>query len=451
MKLNLIEKLGDGGFADVWRATDELDRNVAVKIIRPANVGVADALAHAKALARANHPNVVSVMTLERIADPDSGDQVDCVVMELINGITLSKTFEGGPLSRAEAEIVGLGILHGLAHIHAQGMAHGDLHEENVMIANGVAKVIDILYLNSLAAISTEKRSTRVRKDLLSLRIMLQQLIIHSELDSAEATEFNNLLESDSTIEDIGKAFMEILSAENSESDDRATDHAYARLTEEDFVEGKDYADALSEETPEVVLLPVLKRLVADNSYEPRHQHYVELLWNRLPAGGRAELLQELGVALDAELPKGRWWPSLRLVALLGASGWEGMSARIRIRVEGLVVKDVLAGHKDIHSVKAVSGGVLGTYASSLWRRFSRPDILADNLISLLRQNWYTQNYVGEFFLRHIPAIARTTGKREEFIHAIKAAVANDARLIVRKIDELPDDWVEDIRSEEDS
>lgn len=86
MKLTLIEKLGDGAFADVWRARDQLDRNVAVKIVRPANAGVADALAHAKALARATHANIVSVITLETIADPASGDDVDCVVMELLDG-----------------------------------------------------------------------------------------------------------------------------------------------------------------------------------------------------------------------------------------------------------------------------------------------------------------------------------------------------------------------------
>ena len=90
MKIKLLEKLGDGAFADVWRALDELDREVAVKIIRPANLGVADALAHAKALARASHPNVVAVLTIEKVADPDSGAKVDCVVMELLQGRNMS-------------------------------------------------------------------------------------------------------------------------------------------------------------------------------------------------------------------------------------------------------------------------------------------------------------------------------------------------------------------------
>lgn len=450
MKLQLEEKLGDGAFADVWKALDELGRNVAVKIIRPANVGVANALAHARALARASHPNVVSVITLERIVDPDSGDEVDCVVMELIQGETLSEVTKGPVLDLEQAQQIGLGIIRGIAHIHAQGMAHGDLHEENVMIAGGVAKVIDILYLNSLATLSTEDRSRRLRRDRVSLRIILQQIIRHSALDSAEATEFNNLLEADASIADIEGAFSQVFAATARGDDLRQMEHAYARLTEEDFIEGEDYALALSEETPDAVVVPILKQLIENNDYELSHKEYVALLWDRLGDKQKNEVVLELGKALDKEVPKGKWAPSIRLLKLLGEDGWNRLSTRIRLKVEGAIVRDVLAGNKDIHSTKNVSGGSLGTFASSLWRRFSRPDALADNLISLLNQNWFTQNYVGAFFLSKIPRIARATQKKPEFVSAIKSAVRNDARLIVQNLENLPDDWLEEIRGEAD-
>lgn len=445
MQLTLHDKLGDGAFADVWRATDQLDRDVAVKIVRPANAGVADALAHAKALARANHPNVVAVLTLEQVEDPDGAGKVDCVVMELIRGKTLAETFLSEPLNMDELKSLGLGIMDGIEHIHAQGLAHGDLHEENVMVTEGIAKVIDILYLNSLATLSTEKRSTRLRKDLLSLRLLIQQLIIHSELDSAEATEFNYLLESDAALEDIRSAFLKIIHPESTDTAERALEHAFTRLTEEAFVEGPEYAAALSDETENGIIVSLLQRLAKSNSYETRQHHYVELLWDRLEDEQKKQVAQEVGIILEAEMPKGRWWHSLRLLNAFGREGWGALSARMRFKLEGLIVKDVLAGHKDIHSTKAVNGGALGTYASALWRRFSRPELLAENLISLLRQNWYTQNYVGEFFFKQIPEIARATGKRDEFISALRVAVANDARLISRKIDDLPDDWIAEI------
>ncbi|MTV39572.1 protein kinase domain-containing protein [Duganella radicis] len=442
MQLTLHKKLGDGAFADVWHATDQLERDVAVKIVRPANVGVADALAHAKALARASHPNVVAVLTLEQVDDPDGKGKVDCVVMELIRGQTLAETFEGEILTLKEVESLGLGILDGLAHIHAQGLAHGDLHEENIMVAEGVAKVIDILYLNSLATLSTEKKSSRLRKDILGLRLMLQQLIIHSELDSAEATEFNNLLESDSAIDDIRSAFLSILNPDTGVATERALEHAFARLTEEAFVDGPEYAEALAEETADETIVPLFKKLIESNSYESRQQTYIELLWDRLGDMEKKEVALEVGKILDVEMPKGRWVPGLRLLYAFGRKGWDSLGVRLRVKLEGLIVKDVLAGHKDIHSTKKLNGGALGTHANRFWRRFSHPEVLADNLVSLLRQNWYTQNYVGEYFFKQIPAIARATDKREDFIAALKSAVANDARLIARKIDDLPDDWI---------
>lgn len=446
MKLKLIKKLGDGAFADVWRARDELDREVAVKVIRPANVGVADALAHAKALARASHPNVVAVHTLETITDPDTGDSVDCVVMELLHGHTLSERLQGNKLTLPELHSIGTGIISGLRHIHNQGMAHGDLHEENVMIVGDVAKVIDILYLASLAALTTEKRETKLKRDLLSLRLLLQLLIKDSELDPAEATEFNNLIEVNADIDDIESAFRKIVTPENVQDNARVVEHIFARVTEEGFVEGPEYAEALVEETPSSAMLPLLKRLVSEKGYESKHRDYVELVWSHLENDEKTLFLQHLGTSIDQETPKGRYWPNLRLLCALGKEAWNGLPLRVRIRLEGLIVKDVLAGHKDIHSAKAVSGGALGTYARSLWRRFRKPEELADNLISLLRQNWYTQNYVGEYFINSVPEIARVTKRRDEFIKALRVAVANDARLIVRKIDNLPDDWVEEIQ-----
>lgn len=448
MKLKLIKKLGDGAFADVWQALDELDREVAVKVIRPANEGVADALAHAKALARASHPNVVAVHTLETITDPDTGNNVDCVVMELLHGQTLSERLKDTKLTLPELHSIGIGIINGLGHIHNQGMTHGDLHEENVMIVGDVAKVIDILYLASLAALTTEKRETKLKRDLLSLRLLLQLLIKDSELDPAEATEFNNLIEIGADIEDIESAFRRIVTPENAKDHTRTLEHLFARVTEEGFVAGPEYAEALIEETPSSAMLPLLKRLVSEKGYETKHRDYVESIWSNLEDNEKTSFLRDLSESIDQETPKGRYWPNLRLLSALGKEAWNGLPLRVRIRLEGLIVKDVLAGHKDIHSAKAVSGGSLGTYARSLWRRFNKPEDLADNLISLLRQNWYTQNYVGEYFINMIPEIARITGRRDEFIAALRIAVANDARLVVRKIDNLPTDWLEEIQED---
>lgn len=449
MKLELLERLGDGAFADVWRARDELDREVAVKIVREANVAVADALAHAKALARAKHPNVVAVLTLETVEDPSTGAQVSCVVMELLEGETLDDRLRRGKLKPDEVVELANGIADGLEHIHAQGMAHGDLHSQNVMVTAAGAKIIDILYRSSLATLSTESRATRLKRDLLSLRLLVQELIVNSEMDSAEATEFNNLLESDAQISDIRAALKKITAAEDPERGQRALDHAYSRVVDVDFVDSEAYAAALADETPDPVIVPLLKRIASEKVYDYKHRSYLLALWRRLNASQRAEVMATVGAVLEREIPKGTWWPALRMVSSLRAEGWSGLSRLVQLRVEGLIVKDVLAGHTDIYGAKKLSGGSLGTYATSLWRNFSAPQVLAENLLSMLRQGWYTQNYVGSFFMASLPAIAQATGKRNEFIAALKYAVSNDARIVVNKLDELPADWVTEIRADD--
>ena len=72
-------------------------------------------------------------------------------------------------------------------------MEHGDLHDANIMIGEQTIKVIDILYRDSLAMLSSGTRKARLRRDCTSLKLVLQHLIAHSKLPTAEATKFNTL------------------------------------------------------------------------------------------------------------------------------------------------------------------------------------------------------------------------------------------------------------------
>ena len=94
MKVELTEKIGVGAFADVWKGKDELNRTVAVKIIRPSVVGISNALDHACALARAEQPNVVRVYSTETVVDPDTGQEAQAVLVEFLEGGLLLDTFD---------------------------------------------------------------------------------------------------------------------------------------------------------------------------------------------------------------------------------------------------------------------------------------------------------------------------------------------------------------------
>lgn len=173
MDLRFVRLDNGGAFGDVWEAEDALGRRVAVKFIRSAGVGVSNALDHARALARAQHPHVVSVHALDKVEHPETSELSDCVVMERIDGATLSARLRGPAFTNSEVRDIGRALLDGLRHIHDQGLAHGDLHADNVMIVNGSVKIIDILYLDSLALLSTASRASRLQRDLLNLRLML--------------------------------------------------------------------------------------------------------------------------------------------------------------------------------------------------------------------------------------------------------------------------------------
>ena len=102
MELRIVSRIADGGYADVWNAVDELDRNVAVKLIRASAAVVSDALAHARALVRAAHQNVVTVYSIESVIDPDTGTETKGIVMELIQGETLEKRLRGRAFAQGE-------------------------------------------------------------------------------------------------------------------------------------------------------------------------------------------------------------------------------------------------------------------------------------------------------------------------------------------------------------
>ncbi len=447
MKLIIESRLDEGGFADVWKAKDELDRDVAVKIVRVSGAVFSSALNHAKALARARHPNVVSVLSFETVADPDSGVEVECIVIELVRGATLAKRLTGARFSALEAKNIGVGIIDGITHIHSVGITHGDLHEGNVMIAEDGVKIIDILYRDSLAILSSGSREAVLKRDLLDLRFLLRRIIFHSELDAAEATEFDNLLDEQSSTEEIKQAFLRVTDPANLADTERVLDHAFRRLTDGGFVESDTYASALVHETPRAITLLLLRKVIDLNVYDYKHRAYLKALWDRMPSEERSEFLRYLSAALDGQVPNGRWWPLVKMLPTLGREGWDGLPVLSRLRLEHLIIKDVLAGYKDVHQVISSSSGALGTHAVSLWRRFSNPGALADNIMSLLHQNWYTQNYIASFFLPIIPALAEATGKTEEMIVALASAVRNDAKVVVSKLDELPQEWVVRIRT----
>ena len=122
----VIGLLGVGGMGEVFRARDsKLNRDVALKVLPSAFEFDPDRLARfrreAQMLAALNHPNIAAIYGLEE----SNGRQA--LVLELVEGVTLAKRIEDGPLPFVEALTVGRQIGAALKASHAKGIVHRDL------------------------------------------------------------------------------------------------------------------------------------------------------------------------------------------------------------------------------------------------------------------------------------------------------------------------------------
>jgi serine/threonine-protein kinase len=143
----LVERIGEGGMSQVWRATDEvLARPVAVKTLS-AGIATDPALQEAtwreaRAAARLTHPNITRIYDYGQAPLPD-GSLVPYLVMELVEGHDLASRFAAGPLAGPEVARIGSQIAAALAAAHRLGVVHHDIKPGNVMLTPDGVKVLD--------------------------------------------------------------------------------------------------------------------------------------------------------------------------------------------------------------------------------------------------------------------------------------------------------------------
>jgi eukaryotic-like serine/threonine-protein kinase len=145
-RYRLIAPLGEGGMATIWRAVDEqLDREVAVKILRPQFSADSGFAARFKQEARSagglSHPNIVGVYDYG--TDGENGEQY--IVMELVTGRDLSTILaERGSLSVDDSARIAIGVASALEVAHRKGIVHRDVKPGNILITDaGDVKVTD--------------------------------------------------------------------------------------------------------------------------------------------------------------------------------------------------------------------------------------------------------------------------------------------------------------------
>ena len=143
-RYEILEVIGTGGMAVVYKARcHKLNRLVAIKILKDDFLQDEEFrrrfYAESQAIAMLSHPNIVSVYDVSASAD------VDFIVMELIDGITLKQYMEKkGVLNWKETLHFAIQIAKALEHAHSRGIVHRDIKPHNVMVLkNGSVKVAD--------------------------------------------------------------------------------------------------------------------------------------------------------------------------------------------------------------------------------------------------------------------------------------------------------------------
>lgn len=143
-RYELLELIGTGGMADIYKAKDITeDRIVAVKILKNEFAGSEDFLRRfrneSKAIALLSHPNIV------KIYDVGFNEQIQFIVMEYIDGISLAEYIKlQGVLKWKDAVYFTVQILRALQHAHDRGIVHRDIKSQNVMmLPDGTIKVMD--------------------------------------------------------------------------------------------------------------------------------------------------------------------------------------------------------------------------------------------------------------------------------------------------------------------
>lgn len=192
----IIEKLGDGGMGEVYKAEDtRLKRVVALKFLLPQLTRDKDAklrfMSEAQTASSLEHPNICAIHAIEEKEDGQL-----FISMSYCERDTLRKRLSASPLSMADSLDIAIQISQGLAKAHENGIVHRDLKPENIGIAkDGMMKILDFglakltgspigshtsHITGTLAYMSPEQSTAQPvdqRSDVWSLGVMLYEML----------------------------------------------------------------------------------------------------------------------------------------------------------------------------------------------------------------------------------------------------------------------------------
>ena len=181
-RYEILERIGIGGMAVVYKGRDHrLNRLVAIKILKEelAQDGEFRRRFHdeSQAVAMLSHPNIMAVYDVSHSAE------LDYIVMELLDGITLKQYMQkkGGKLAWREALHFITQIMKALSHAHSRGIIHRDIKPHNIMVLrDGSLKVADF----GIARLTSAAQATLTQEALGSVHYISPEQARGSHIDA---------------------------------------------------------------------------------------------------------------------------------------------------------------------------------------------------------------------------------------------------------------------------
>ncbi|HEY1336610.1 MAG TPA: serine/threonine-protein kinase, partial [Bryobacteraceae bacterium] len=169
----IVGGLGAGGMGEVYRARDSrLGRDVALKVLRGAAFRDPDLrrrfVQEANAAGALNHPNIVAVF------DADLDGENPYIVSELVEGESLRKLIDRGPISVRKLLDIAVQIADGMSAAHQASIVHRDLKPENILLSReGRAKIVDFGLAKSLAPVTESGSETSITLSMSALGVVM--------------------------------------------------------------------------------------------------------------------------------------------------------------------------------------------------------------------------------------------------------------------------------------
>src|SRR5262250_1984320 len=155
----ILSPLGAGGMGEVYRARDtRLERTVAVKVL-PEHLSKSEEIRQrfereAKTISQLSHPHICALYDVNREGE------TEYLVMEYLEGETLSGRLARGPLPLEQTLRYGIEMADALDRAHRQGIVHRDLKPGNVMITRSGVKLLDFGLAKAMAPVESKSSLT---------------------------------------------------------------------------------------------------------------------------------------------------------------------------------------------------------------------------------------------------------------------------------------------------